>query len=220
MSKKGKKVQRQSLAVRQRQYEEAEEAMVVGGRVVKRWRSKVVTKMAAHDRALFRVKDLPMFVQILRRILDFWLTARLADASIDPIAQRLAITISFRAEMLRQAWVREHGTRISPCPRDLEDLWSWRFDAEQALCGERNDITGATPTLDEDEAKVLNYINEEYPQVRYRDDVVARACISAKTVGKILVKLREAGLVQRPEGKQRGNVITPAGREYIAKYFS
>jgi RIO-like serine/threonine protein kinase len=75
------------------------------------------------------------------------------------------------------------------------------------------------PKLTEDEAKVLNYLNEEDPQIRYQQNIVDNSRRDRKTIGLCLQKLMKLGFVSRPEGKKKGYVITSQGQEYLKEHF-
>lgn len=84
---------------------------------------------------------------------------------------------------------------------------------------EVQDKTDVIPTLTEDEAQVLNYLNEEHPQIRYQQDIVAVCKRDRKTIRVCLKKLTECRFVSLPEGKKRGYVITSDGKDYLNKHF-
>lgn len=75
------------------------------------------------------------------------------------------------------------------------------------------------PTLTEDEANVLDYLKNEYPQIRFQQDIVSSCDRDRKTIRTILDRLMVYRLVSRPEGKLRGYVITTQGQKYIEDYF-
>lgn len=77
--------------------------------------------------------------------------------------------------------------------------------------------------LTDDETKVLAYLNEQYPTIRYQEDVVASFTPHTrerKTIGVLLKDLMKKGLVSRPTGKRTGYIITPEGKDLYAEYYS
>lgn len=77
------------------------------------------------------------------------------------------------------------------------------------------------PPLDEQDVKVLNYLNDKSPQVRFQTDIESVTGLTRKTIGQvILLRLKEYGLVGSPDGRKNGVVITPAGRKYISELLS
>ena len=119
---------------------------------------------------------------------------------------------------VKEAWA-EIGTNarkiISMCKRVLPN----RAVTQNPPPPPAGDLSGL-PTIDEDEAKVLNYLNNEYPQVRFQADIESATRISRKTIGISLKKFMNYNLVSYPKDKKKGWVITPNGKEYVDKYLS
>jgi len=91
-------------------------------------------------------------------------------------------------------------------------------DVKRAQQGNENQ---EVPTLTEEELKVLNYLAEEFPQIRYQTDIEQATGFSRKTIGKkVLPVLRKYGFVGTPSGKKNGVVITKDGRDYVENHFS
>lgn len=98
---------------------------------------------------------------------------------------------------------------------------------EQALAAqklqepEKTDNVQKIPKVDSDELKVLNYLVEQYPQIKYLADIEANSKITRKTISNnIMPVLAKQGLAERPQGKKQGFVATEKGKEYIEKHFS
>ena len=77
------------------------------------------------------------------------------------------------------------------------------------------------PTLNKEELKVLNYLAEQFPQIKYQEDIVGAMTITRRTLGQtILPTLKKSGLARVPENRKYGIVITDKGKDYIENYFS
>lgn len=71
--------------------------------------------------------------------------------------------------------------------------------------------------LSESDINVLALLaNEEEVLIRSAE-IAFRINASTKTVNAVLAKLRNAGLVARPEGERSGNAITAAGRAALGR---
>lgn len=80
--------------------------------------------------------------------------------------------------------------------------------------------TNTIPTLTEDEANVLDFLYQEFPQIRFQEDIASACKRDRKTIGVILNTLLKYNLITRPRDKQKGYVITPLGRDFIEEHFS
>ena len=77
------------------------------------------------------------------------------------------------------------------------------------------------PTIIEGEAKILDYLNGEYPQLRNKTQIAAATHLDRKTVRLFLPGLRDKGLVDVQTVRSRTHyAITQKGRDYITEYFS
>jgi hypothetical protein len=163
---------------------------------------------------------------------QYFLVACIYDSQCRPGQRR----IYFSPEPEDSAvWDKQLKDRI--CRRVWLALVKWQryIDAQVDITAEwiqaalraiEADLTGGSkftedvPVLKEDQLKVLDYLNKEYPQIRYGTDIEAATDISRKTVGLYLKTLKLYELVCPPEGKKKGYVITLPGKKYIGKHFS
>lgn len=102
------------------------------------------------------------------------------------------------------------------------DPYAWypALDVAWATVGKGSDGSKETPTLTEDEAKALDYLNSEFPQVRFQNEIAAVLNRNRDTVSAILTRLMQWRCVSRPKDKKKGYVITPCGQKYIQEHFS
>lgn len=131
----------------------------------------------------------------------FYSIANLLDETITLVTGK---TVSEKKDKRRQA--RKEGKAGGK--KDMEQQ-------EEDGQSKTDDI----PTLTEDEAQVLNYLNEEHPQIRYQQDIVAVCKRDRKTIRVCLKKLMECRFVSLPESKKKGYVITSDGKDYLNKHF-
>lgn len=126
---------------------------------------------------------------------------------------------------IEQALKRVEADLARPNGKDKQEegpLFGFKEGAERIRRkraeGEQ-DRADDVPTLTEDEVAVLDYLNKEHPQIRFQQDILSACGRDRKTVKTILDKLMACALVSRPEGKQRGYVITTQGRKYLEDHF-
>jgi hypothetical protein len=70
--------------------------------------------------------------------------------------------------------------------------------------------------LTEDQASLLQWYNDQYPAICYLQAYNGR---TDKTNRKNADFLRKIGLIERPEGKNRGDFITENGRSYLNEHY-
>jgi len=82
--------------------------------------------------------------------------------------------------------------------------------------------TKEIPTLTEDEVEVLNYLKEQFPTIRYQEDInsIFKIKRDRKTIKALLDDMMTKDLVSRPENKSKGYLITPFGQEYHTEYYT
>jgi hypothetical protein len=69
----------------------------------------------------------------------------------------------------------------------------------------------------ESDVAILNYLAEQPGVAKTQIDIAAGADLERKATGRRLQYLKKHGLVKSPEGRTRGNLITPAGMGRVQK---
>lgn len=77
-----------------------------------------------------------------------------------------------------------------------------------------------TPLVNENAAKILDYLDGEFPQLRTITEAAEATELDRKTVRRYLRILREKGLVTADARAKTMHAITPKGRDYVKKYLS
>jgi hypothetical protein len=100
--------------------------------------------------------------------------------------------------------------------QDFSDL-KW-----QRLINLCSDSVKRIPTLTTDEVEVLDYLNDQYPTIKYQEDITdsCKDIRSRKTMKGILDRLITYQLISRPEGRSTGYVIADKGKDYHREYYS
>jgi hypothetical protein len=70
--------------------------------------------------------------------------------------------------------------------------------------------------LSPDQVELLNWFNDKFPEIAFVEHYSHR---SDKTNRKNEKRLAELNFIFRPDGEERGRVITPEGQEYMARHF-
>lgn len=98
-----------------------------------------------------------------------------------------------------------------------------RFNSAQSgevIKDSKTDLAGKSEGPDihltEDQVELLNWFNDNHPQICKISHYSKR---SDKTNRNNANHLKELGLLELPEGKRYGLVITEAGRKYIDTHF-
>jgi len=122
----------------------------------------------------------------------------------------------------RQDWVRLEQWCITMM--DIEATLNQAWEEEQEADTDSQDTENTPPVGDvrpdtppavtELEAKILDYLNGEFPQLRNITEIANGTKLDRKTIRKYLDTLANKGLVDAQ------NVITQKGRDYISEYFS
>jgi len=102
------------------------------------------------------------------------------------------------------------------------DEYSYEIEALPEKTKTANNNAGnQIPTLDADELKVLNFLNDIHPEIKTQADIEQATGITRKTISKtILPVLKQYNLAGNPPNKKTGVIITQTGLEYIENHFS
>jgi predicted transcriptional regulator len=74
--------------------------------------------------------------------------------------------------------------------------------------------------VNENEAKILDYLDGEYPQLRNITEMKEATKLDRKTIRKYIHSLRAKGLVTYDTASVNTYTLTPKGRHYVSEYFS
>jgi hypothetical protein len=101
-------------------------------------------------------------------------------------------------------------------PWDTIDRWRTSFERLQEKIFELT--CPPEDAFDGDDLKILNALLKRDPRALIEQDIAVNAGLSRPTVGRRLQELRRRGLVTRPRGKKKANVLTPLGLKVLAGY--
>jgi predicted transcriptional regulator len=125
-------------------------------------------------------------------------------------------------EVLRDVLCRQNEMLLTGVTdeRHYNDLHEARIEIYRDLLDETNGKPPAEPPcqqpdvqLTDNDERVLLYLLEMHPRLRFKVDVATGADISEETARKLLDRLRDAGLVHRPKGPRKGIGLTDKGRQ-------
>lgn len=114
----------------------------------------------------------------------------------------------------------------SPNEFDFMDLEQWLLTAieyeQNYYYAESQNNPEEEPALLEDEVEILDYLYQEFPTIRYMQDINAIFPKSRdhKTLKVMLDGMIQKNLVSRPPNRAKGYIITSYGRDYHSKYYT
>jgi predicted transcriptional regulator len=76
------------------------------------------------------------------------------------------------------------------------------------------------PLVNENAAKILDYLDGEFPQLRTITEAADATRLDRKTIRRYLRILREKGLVTADAKAKTMYALTPKGRDYVKEHLS